>query len=90
MLGATIGYPQIFVRGQSSTIGTAGTMDAYMLFLEDSANRALLARQRGTGYNTSLVTINLTSSINTTDRYRMRMSATGTSPTTPSNGARIV
>lgn len=75
-----VGYPQVFVRGQSASIGTNGSLDAYLLYLPDSTNRATLARQRGSAYDISLATINFTSELNTTDRYRLRLRAVGTNP----------
>ncbi len=72
------GYPQLFVRGQTGTIATAGTMDAYMMYVDNSASLAVLGRQRGTTFVETLAFINISPSINTTDTYRLRLSASGT------------
>jgi len=74
------GYPQLFVRGQTGTIANAGTMDAYLLYINSSNTQAVLARQRGTGFDSPLSTFTLAPALNTTDRFRMRLSATGTNP----------
>lgn len=74
------GYPQIFVRAQGGTIGATGTLDAYLLYINNSNTQAILARQRGTNYDEPLATIALSPALNTTDRYRLRLRATGTNP----------
>ena len=74
------GYPALFVRGQSATIAAATSLDAYILYVNNSGNSIVLARQRGTNYDEPLSTFGLSSSFNATDRYRMRLRATGTNP----------
>lgn len=74
------GYPQLFVRVQSSSAGVANVLDGYILFFENSGTAAQLSRQNGTAYPTPLATLTLNQSLNTTDRFRMRLSAIGTSP----------
>ncbi len=72
------GYPQVFVRGQSATIGGTNTLDAYLLYINNSTTQAILARQRGTNFDEPLATLTLSPALNTTDRYRLRLQATGT------------
>ena len=74
------GYPQIFVRGQSATIAGASTLDAYLLYINNSNTQAVIARQRGTNYDEPLATFALSLSLNTTDRYRLRLQASGSNP----------
>jgi hypothetical protein len=80
LLNTSVGYPQLMVRGQSATIATTNTLDAYLLYLSNSPGLATLARQRGGGFDTALTTFALAPALNTTDRYRMRLRATGTNP----------
>jgi hypothetical protein len=80
MLSLPPGYPQIFVRLQSATVATTNVLDGYMLYFPDSASSAVLGRQNADNFVTTLATLNLSQPLNTTDRYRMRMSATGTNP----------
>lgn len=74
------GYPQVFVRLQSATAATTDVLDGYMLYVEDSATTAILGRQNGSAFVTTLATLNLTTALNTTDRFRMRLRAQGTNP----------
>lgn len=80
LVNPSVGYPQILVRAQTDTITTVDTLDAYLLYMSDSATNATLARQRGAGYDTALSTFTLSQALNTTDRYRLRLRATGTNP----------
>jgi hypothetical protein len=72
------GYPQLFVRAQTSTIAAPLTMDAYMLYVDDSTSLAVLGRQRGSTFVTTLAYIPLAPSLNTADTFRLRLSANGT------------
>jgi len=74
------GYPQIFVRAQSDTIDVHQTMDAYILFVNNSATQAVLGRQLGRVYTTELAYITISPGLNATDTYRLRLSAMGTDP----------
>ena len=74
------GYPQVFVRGQSNTIAGGATLDAYLLYINNSNTQAILARQRGTNFDEPLATLTLNPALNATDRYRLRLQATGTNP----------
>lgn len=79
-LSASIGYPQIAVRVQSATAATLNSLDAYLLYMNNSATQAAIARQRGAAFDTQLTLFNLSQAINTTDRYRFRLRATGLNP----------
>ena len=74
------GYPQVLVRVQSATAATPNLLDGYMIYLPDSGTTAVVGRQNGSAFVTTLAQFNLTSAINTADRYRMRLRATGTNP----------
>ena len=74
------GYPQLFTRVQTDIAPFADFLDGYILYINDSTTQAVLGRQLGTSFLTSLATINLSSALNTTDTYRMRLRSTGTSP----------
>ena len=74
------GYPQVFVRGQSATIGAPDTLDAYLLFIDDSVSQAILTRHRANGWGTPLATLAISPALNTEDLYRLRLRATGTNP----------
>jgi len=76
------GFPQVLVRVQSSTIATPYTLDAYMLYINGNTTQAILGRNRNGQFVTTLTTINLTTALNTTDTFRMRIRATGTLPVT--------
>jgi hypothetical protein len=73
------GYPQLFVRAQAGTIANAGAYDGYLLFIDNAANRALLDRIEA-GVFIQLASMTLNPQLNTTDTFRLRLRATGTSP----------
>ncbi|MGH3739890.1 MAG: beta strand repeat-containing protein [Micromonosporaceae bacterium] len=73
------GYAQLFVRGQTGTIATAGTFSGYLLFTDNDPGRALLSRiENGAFMPLAQLTIN--PGLNTTDTFRLRLAATGTDP----------
>lgn len=74
----SVGYPQLFARLQSATVGVYGRLDGYVVYFNSSPSQAILGRQVGTAFVTTLATINLTTPLNTTDTFRMRLRATGT------------
>ena len=80
LLSLPVGYPQVLVRAQSSTIASTNTLDAYLLYMNDSATQAVIARQRGSDYDQQLRTFTLSPALNASDRYRLRLRATGTNP----------
>lgn len=73
-------YPQIFARVQTATALTGGYLDAYILYVSDSATDAVLGRQDGSNFVTSLASIGIAPALNTTDNFRLRLSVTGTDP----------
>jgi len=79
-LSGSIGYPQLFVRIQSATVAQAGNLDGYMLYVSDSNTQAVLGRQTGGTFVNTLATLNLSSALNTIDRFRLRLRATGATP----------
>ena len=79
LLDTSIGYPQVYARIQSATTG-GGNIDGYLLYLADDSRKAVIARQLGDTYLSQLATMTLSEALNTTDRYRMRLSSIGTDP----------
>lgn len=80
MTSSSVGYPSLFTRLQSNTAASSNTADGYMLFFDDSATNVVLGRQRGNQFVTTLSSFTLSTPLNTTDLFRMRLRATGTSP----------
>jgi hypothetical protein len=78
MLSGNIGYPQLFARIQAATAATPGNLDAYMLYFDANPSLAILGRQRGSDFVTGLGLVYLTTPLNTTDTFRMRLRVTGT------------
>lgn len=73
-------YPQIFVRGQSGSIDTPNAYDGYLLYVAGSSSAAVLGRQRGSVFVVTLEPITISPPLNTTDLFRLRLSAQGTDP----------
>ena len=78
--GGQVGYPQVFTRVQSSTAAIPGFLDGYILYLNNNTTTAILGRQTGAFFVTSLASINISPALNNTDRYRMRLRSTGAFP----------
>ncbi len=78
LTSSNVGYPQIFTRLQTGSLGT-GTVVRYVLYVNGMLNNAVLARQNGSSLVT-LGTLNLSPSLNTMDTFRLRMRTSGTSP----------
>ncbi|MDJ0909434.1 MAG: hypothetical protein QNI99_09575 [Woeseiaceae bacterium] len=74
------GYPQIFTRVQTDTVGFTNTLDAYILYINNSSTQAVLGRQTGSSFVSSLATLTISPGLNTTDNYRLRLRTTGTNP----------
>lgn len=75
------GYPEVYVRVLADTIESQnyGELDGYFLHLNDSATGgATLARQTSTEGYDPLTTVSLTEVLTQDTRYRMRLSAEGT------------
>lgn len=80
VLNPSIGYPQVFVRVQSDTAATSNSLDAYILYVSNSTTSAVLGRQSGSAFVSTLATLNLSTPLNTSDLFRMRLRATGADP----------
>jgi len=80
LLDGSVGYPQLMVRLQSNTAATPNSLDGYILYMNNSTTQAVLGRQTGSSFVNTLATLFLTSPLNTTDRFRLRMRAVGSSP----------
>lgn len=78
-LSTPLGYPQLFVRGQSGTITQPGSFDGYLLFVDNNPELALLDRIEN-GAFIQLSQIPISPALNTTDTYRLRLSAVGSDP----------
>jgi hypothetical protein len=74
------GYPQIMARIQQNTVLTALAFDAYMLFLPAQADLAVIGRQRGSSYLSTLKNITLSPTVDTSHTYRMTLTASGANP----------
>src|SRR5688572_7049257 len=74
------GYAQLAVRVQTNTVANADTLDGYVLYINNSNTQAILGRNNGTAFVTTLATMNLDQALNTADRYRLRLAARGTNP----------
>lgn len=79
-LSGSIGYPQVFVRLQSATVAQGNSLDGYILYVRNSATEVILGKQLGGQFVITLATLNLSTALNTTDQFRLRLRATGTSP----------
>jgi len=80
LLDSLPGYPQIFARVQSDTVALEGMLDGYMLYINNNLSQAIVGRQVGTSFVTTLTNINISPALNTTDTYRLRLSVIGTNP----------
>jgi hypothetical protein len=78
--GGSVGYPMVATRVQAATAAAAGTLDGYLLYMNDSTNWATLSRQNGGNYDTPLASITMAQGLNTTGTYRLRLRAIGTNP----------
>ena len=76
----TPGYPQLFARLQTDTAAIPGSLDGYLMYLSDSSTDAVLARQTGPSFATSLANMVINPGLNTNDLYRMRLRVEGVAP----------
>ena len=74
------GYPQISVRIWDNTVSNQNLLDGYLLYIDGAIDKAKLTRQRGGVLGPSLQAITLSPSLNTTDKFRLRLRATGKFP----------
>jgi len=80
LLSTSPGYPQIHVRMQSNGAALPNWLDSYILYVDGDNTRAILGRQRGSSFVTALAAITISPALNTTDTFRLRLRAIGTSP----------
>ena len=74
-------HAQIFVRGAASTIADPDSYDGYLLYIVGGqADRAVLGRQRGSVFVTTLSSIPLSPPLDAVSAFRMTLSATGGRP----------
>jgi hypothetical protein len=76
----SVGYPQVFVRLQTTGLNVNNAMVRYVLYVDNALNRAVLARQSTGTSAVTLSMITLSPALNTTDTYRLGVRATGTDP----------
>ena len=76
----SIGYPQLWARLQTDTVGTANVADSYILYVDNSPTTAILGRQRGSSFVFPLAILYMDTPFNSSDRFRMRLRAVGTNP----------
>lgn len=74
------GYPQVLTRVQTGTVGGANILDGYIIYISDNTTQAVLGRQSGSAFVTTLANITISPALNTTDTYRLRLRTTGTTP----------
>ncbi len=75
-----VGYPQIHSRIQDNTIGAAGTVDSYLLYIPSSTSMATLSRTRGLENLTDLSSATLSEAMVPGERYRLRLRVVGQNP----------
>jgi hypothetical protein len=73
---AAVGYPQVIARAQTDTIADADALDAYLLFLNNSASEIIIRRQTGTGSGTNIATGAVSPTIQNGNQYRFRLRVT--------------
>jgi hypothetical protein len=74
-------FAQIFVRGASATIAVPDSYDGYLFYVQGGqADEAVLGRQRGTPFVTTLSRFPLSPPLDAGSRYRMTLRATGAQP----------
>ncbi|MBA3538474.1 MAG: hypothetical protein H0T79_02495 [Deltaproteobacteria bacterium] len=73
------GNAQLFVRGVSASLDAPDSYDGYLLYVTgDQGDNLVLGRQIGTPFVTELSSFTLSPALNTTDTYRLTLSAEGT------------
>ncbi len=75
------GFAQIFVRGASATIGAPDSYDGYLLYIDGgTTDEAVLGRQRGTVFVTTLSRFQLSPPLEAGGTYRLMLRASGAQP----------
>ena len=75
------GFAQIFVRGAASAIAAPDSYDGYLLYIDgEQTDLAILGRQRGSDFVTTLASIRLSPPLDAGSTFRMTLRATGARP----------
>jgi hypothetical protein len=75
------GFAQIFVRGAASTIAAPDAYDGYLLYIAgEQTDLAILGRQHGTEFVTTLASIPLSPPLDAGSTFRLTLRATGARP----------
>lgn len=75
------GFAQLFVRGDSATIAAPDAYAGYLLFIAgEQTDLAILGRQRGSVFVTTLASFPLSPPLDAGSTYRMILRATGARP----------
>jgi len=78
------GYPQVEARIQQSSVSNPNTLDCYIFFIADAPSTAIIGRQKGSSYLTTLASMTLTMPVDITHRFRLILSVSGTTSVTVS------
>ena len=73
-------YPQIHVRIQAATVAVPDSLDSYLLYVDDTPGSALISRQRGTPFTTTVGTVTISPQLVQTKIYRFTLIAVGANP----------
>jgi hypothetical protein len=75
------GYPQVHARVQPSTVGSAGHLDSYFLYVNNAMSVLQVARQHGDSASyVALATLTVSPPLTVGPVYRLRLDVTGTVP----------
>lgn len=75
------GFAQVFVRADSATIAAPDSYDGYLLYIEgDVTGEAVLGRQRGSVFVTTLSKFSLSPPLDAGSTFRLTLRATGAQP----------
>jgi len=80
LLSLPPGYPQVFVRVQAESAGVRNELDGYILYVADDAGLAVVGRQVGSEFVTTLGVLELSPGLNTVETFRLRLRAEGVAP----------
>jgi hypothetical protein len=80
-----ISYPQVLVRAQRPTLAAPDAYDGYVLYVEGEDGEvdtdiAVIGRQLGVDFETTLATIVISPPLDIAGTYRLRLRAVGTDP----------
>lgn len=80
LTASSVGYPMVVARLQNAS--SANGFSGYLLAIAGSPNSAVISRQNGSSWDSILTRMTLSSALNTTDTYRLRLRVVGTSSVT--------